>query len=201
MKRIFPTSAIVIVLTVILLTTITCNKKLLNLPPPTASELTYFTTQSAFKEAILGVYATLTDYYSSSNESVGGTWEGEVTWLPGDDLTNGGSQVFEDFNGINPSVGQIGEDFRKCAYLLLGRANIVPQQDQVSKPNDISHSRRGMQNYITGEALFLRAFGHYQLWNIFGTAPLDTLVVTTTGQLNAPGSTGTQLLDQAISWI
>jgi hypothetical protein len=168
----------------------------LNLPPPTSSELTYFTTQSAFKTAILGVYATLTDYYSSSNTSAGGSWEGEVTWLPGDDLTNGTSQVFENFNGITPSTGQISGIF-SSSYLLLGRANVVLQQ--VRAADATIFTTPGMQNYITGEALFLRAFGHFQLWNIFGTAPLDTMVVTTTSELNSPSTTGTQLLDQAIA--
>ncbi|MDR3716958.1 MAG: RagB/SusD family nutrient uptake outer membrane protein [Puia sp.] len=182
---------------VILLTNATCNRKLLNLPPPTASEATYFTSESAFKSAILGMYASLTDFYSSSNESGSGVWEGELAWLPGDDLTNGTGQPYEDFgNAINPSAGLIGNFFGSC-YLLLGRANVVIQQLKTVKPGIFITPN--LQNSNMGEALFLRAFGHYQLWNVFGTAPLDTIVVTSTGQLNAPSSTGTQLLDQAIT--
>ena len=194
MKRIYILTLALFV--VVFFTNINCNKKLLNIPPPTASELTYFTSEAAFKNAIMGAYASLTDFYSSSNESGSGVWEGEVTWLPGDDLTNGMAQPYEDFNGINPSGGPLGDFFNSC-YLLLGRTNLVLKQLETVKEGVFTTS--GLQNSNIGEMLFLRAFGHYQLWNVFGTAPLDTIVVTSTSQLNSPSSTGTQLLDQAIS--
>lgn len=173
-----------------------CNKKLLDTAPPTATEDAYFTTETAFKSAVLGMYASLTDFYSSSNETGSGVWEGEVNWLPGDDLTNGTSQPYEDFNGLNPTSGPLSDFFSSC-YLLLGRANTVLQQLNTVK--DGVFTTPGLKDYNTGECLFLRAFGHYQLWNVFGTAPLDTSVVTSTAQLSTPGSTGTQLLDQAIT--
>jgi hypothetical protein len=195
MKRITIKAGIVVL--AILATNITCKKNPLNVPSPTATEQTYFTTPSAFNSAILGGYAALTDFYSSSNESGSGQWEGEVTWLPGDDLTNGTAQPYEDFsNGINPSEPYVTDFFGSC-YLLLGRANTVLQQFTEVQPSVFS-SNPTLGNNYKGEALFLRAFGHYQLWNVFGTAPLDTIVATTTGQLNAPSSKGTELLDQAI---
>jgi hypothetical protein len=193
MKRIYILT--ITSLATVILTNITCNKKLLDIAPPTASELTYFSSENAFKTAIMGAYASLTDFYSSTNESAGGVWEGQVTWLPGDDLTNGTAQAFEDFNGINPSNGPLGDFFGSC-YLLLGRANTVLEQLRTVKTGVFTTAN--LQNQNTGEALFLRAFAHYQLWNVFGTAPLDTMVVTTTSQLNNASSTGTQLLDQAI---
>jgi starch-binding outer membrane protein, SusD/RagB family len=195
MKRI--TIKVGMVLLVICAINLTCHKNPLNVPSPTATELTYFTTPSAFNSAVLGTYAALTDFYSSSNESGSGQWEGEVVWLPGDDLTNGTAQPYEDFsNGINPSEPFVGDFFNTC-YLLLGRANTVLQQIAKVQPGVFSDPT--LENSYQGEALFLRAFGHYQLWNIFGTAPLDTVVATTTAQLNAPSSKGTELLDQAIT--
>mgnify|MGYP000488604880 CR=1 FL=1 len=49
-----------------LLTTViylACNKDILNIPPPTQSENSFFTTESEFRTALIGTYATLTDYY------------------------------------------------------------------------------------------------------------------------------------------
>jgi starch-binding outer membrane protein, SusD/RagB family len=185
-------------LLVVLVLTITCKKNPLNVPSPTANEQTYFTTPAAFNSVVLGTYAALTDFYSSSNETGGGQWEGEVTWLPGDDLTNGTAQAYEDFsNAINPSEPYLTDLFGSC-YLLLGRANTVLAQIKAVDPS-VFAANPALENSYEGEALFLRAFGHYQLWNVFGTAPLDTALVTSTSQLNSPSSTGTQLLDQAIT--
>ena len=44
-----------------------CNSKNLNIPPPTVSEVSYFSNENEFKTAIFGCYALLSDYYSSSN--------------------------------------------------------------------------------------------------------------------------------------
>jgi tetratricopeptide (TPR) repeat protein len=55
-----------------------------------------------------------------------------------------------------------------------------------------------LQNYHKGEALFLRGYAYYNLWNFFGTTPLVTERVTSPDQFTPPGTTGTQLLDQAI---
>jgi hypothetical protein len=185
------------ILLAISLANITCHKNPLDVPSPTATEETYFTTPAAFNSAILGAYGALTDFYSSSNESGSGQWEGEVTWLPGDDLTNGTAQPYEDFsNAINPSEPYLNDFFNSC-YLLLGRANTVLLQIDKVAPGVFTVP--ALKNSYQGEALFLRAFGHYQLWNVFGTAPLDTIVATTIAQLNAPSTKGTALLDQAIT--
>lgn len=173
-----------------------CDKKLLNTPSPTSGESNYFTSEYAFKTAIVGAYASLTDYYSSSNETQGGAWEGEVTWLPGDDLTNGTGQPYEDFSGLNPSGGPLSDLFNS-SYILLARVNIIISQLRTVGPGVFRTP--GLQNANLGEMLFLRAFAHYQLWNVFGTAPLDTAEVTSLSQENAPSTGGTQLLDQAIS--
>ena len=57
----------------------------------------------------------------------------------------------------------------------------------------------GLKNAMTGEALFLRAFAHFHLWNLFGTAPIDTIVPITTEEFNLSSSAGTELLDLAIA--
>lgn len=172
-----------------------CNKDILNIPPPTQSENSFFTTESEFRTAMIGAYATLTDYYSSANSGSGGSAELEIWFLPGDDLTHNGSEVFEIFDGMNPSDGKLNQFF-KSSYILIARANKV--MEKIREADPAIFTTPNMRNYMEGEGLFLRGFAHFMLWNVFGTAPVDTIVVKSTSQFNIPSSQGVQLLDQAI---
>ncbi|MEO8764007.1 MAG: RagB/SusD family nutrient uptake outer membrane protein [Ginsengibacter sp.] len=173
-----------------------CNKKNLDIPSPTQSEGTYFTNEAEFRTAVLGVYAMLTDYYSSSNAGGGfGNAELQAWFLPGDDLTISGNS-FELFKGLSSSDGSLNQVW-KSSYIMIGRANKVLQKAVAASPDVFPTP--GMQNAVTGEALFLRAFAHFHLWNLFGTAPVDTIVPINTSEFNISGSQGTQLLDQVIA--
>ena len=44
----------------------------------------------------------------------------------------------------------------------------------------------GLKEYHRGEALFLRAYAYYVLWNVFGTAPLVTERVDELGDTRPP---------------
>lgn len=174
-----------------------CNKKLLDKPSPTQSEGTYFANEAQFRTAILGVYATLTDYYSSSNAGGGfGSAELQAWFLPGDDLSIGNGNSFEIFKGLTGSDGALNQVW-KSSYIMIGRANKVIER-ATNVPATV-FTTPGLRNAITGEALFLRAFAHFHLWNLFGTAPVDTIVPISTDEFNIPSSAGTELLDQAIS--
>ncbi|MEP7374671.1 MAG: RagB/SusD family nutrient uptake outer membrane protein [Chitinophagaceae bacterium] len=174
-----------------------CNKKSLDRPSPTQSEGTYFANEAQFRTAILGVYATLTDYYSSSNAGGGfGSAELQAWFLPGDDLSIGNGNSFEIFKGLTGSNGSLNQVW-KSSYIMIGRANKVIER-ATNVPATV-FTTPDLKNAITGEALFLRAYAHFHLWNLFGTAPVDTIVPVSTDEFNIPSSTGTQLLDQAIS--
>lgn len=175
---------------------LSCNKDILNIPPPTQSENSFFTSEDEFRRAIIGAYAKLTDYYSSTSQQAFGSAQLEVWFLPGDDLTQNGSEVYEFFNGLNPSDPKLNEIF-KTSYSLIGRANKV--LEKLAAVDENIFVTPGMKNYNEGEMLFLRAFAHFMLWNVFGTAPVDTIVVKSASQLNLPGSKGVELLDQAIT--
>ena len=85
-----------------------CNKDKLNVPPPTPTEASYFTSEIEFRTAILGVYAVLSDYFSSSNSAGGsGSAELETFFLPGDDLTSQTEEVYEVFSVANIVGGTI----------------------------------------------------------------------------------------------
>ena len=174
-----------------------CNKKALDVPSPTQSEGTYFSSEAEFRTAMIGVYAMLTDYYSSSNSGGGfGNAELQAWFLPGDDLTIGSGNSFEIFKGLNGGDGTLNQVW-KSSYIMIGRANKVLQRANSASAGVFTTP--GLQNAIKGESLFLRAFAHFHLWNIFGTAPVDTIIPVSTDQFNLPSSSGTQLLDQAVS--
>ena len=161
------------------------------------TEISYFNSEIAFRTAIMGVYAVLTDYYSSSNTAGGqGSAELESFFLPGDDLTSQTEEVYEVFgNRLNSTEGKI-QQLWGSSYILCNRANKV--LGKIENVEDGVYITPNLKDYNKGEVLFLRGFAHYMLWNVFGTAPLDTADFSLEN-LNPPNTTGTQLLDQAIS--
>ena len=124
-----------IALTVILTTSYMACRKALDIPPPTQSEASYFTKESGYRTAIIGVYASLTDFYSTSSSS-GGSGEAEFPsfYLPGDDLPINTSNPFEISGGsITPAPGDI-DHFYKSNYIMIGRANKVLQSWKRLRP-------------------------------------------------------------------
>jgi len=187
MKKHIIKSAILVVL---LAAGASCNKELLNIQPSSPTEAAYFTQESAFQQAVLGIYAKLTDLYSYNNVN----WLQEVILLPSDELTTTQQNNFEDFV-LSPDNGKLNGYYNAC-YQLIARANVV--LEKIATVQDGVFSSDSLKNSNEGEALFLRAFAYYDLWNLFGTAPLDTVRVESQDQLYPPSSKGTELLDQAI---
>jgi hypothetical protein len=175
-----------------------CNSKNLNIPPPTVSEVSYFSNENEFKTAIFGCYALLSDYYSSSNIPGGsGSTEMETFFLPGDDITTQAQEAYELFgNRLNSTEPKLAQVFGS-SYIMCNRCNkVIKAFDNLA---DGVFRTPHLKEYNLGEALFLRGYAHYMLWNLFGTAPLDTADIVSMDQFNPPNSSGTQLLDQAIA--
>lgn len=170
-----------------------CDESKLDIQPGGPTEDSYFSSEIEFTRAVYGIYAKLSDFYwynADQNECVI-----PVVYLPGDDITTSGQDEFEIFSNLNPSSSRISY-FYRVAYQLIARANVVLQK--IDAVEDGIYVTPGMKDYHHGEALFLRAFGYYQLWNVFGTAPLVTERVLSLDQTTPSNSSGTQLLDQAI---
>lgn len=194
MNTIMNTKKILIVILFSLLGFNSCNESRLDVQPGGPTEDSYFSEQIEFERAVYGVYAKLTDFYwyrGGQNNCVI-----PVTYLPGDDITTGGQDEFEIFSNINSGSGRIAY-FYQTAYQLIARANVVLQKNAAVE--DGIYTTENLKEYHRGEALFLRAFGYYQLWNVFGTAPLVTERVSSLDQTTPPSSSGTALLDQAIT--
>lgn len=170
-----------------------CARKL-DLKPHGPTEQSYFLQESDFTKAVLGTYAKLSDFYWYHGSPLVGLYT--IFYLPGDDITCNDIDEFEQFGPIQPSSGRVTEFYAIC-YQLISRANVVIEK--VNTVADGVYTTAGLKDYHKGEALFLRGFANYYLWNYFGTAPLDTVRVSSTAQFYPAGTTGTQLLDQAIA--
>jgi len=174
---------------------ISCNKSNLDKLPHGPTEETYFTQESDFTKAVLGIYAKMTDLFWYNGGA--GSTTMTIFLLPGDDITtNNSTEEFEQFGSLQPGSDRVGYFF-KTWYQIIARANVV--LDKINTVEDGIYKTPGLKEYNEGEALFLRGFALYNLWNYFGTAPLDTMRVTSNDQFTPPGTTGTQLLDQAIN--
>jgi hypothetical protein len=177
-----------------------CKKSYTDLLPHGPTELSYFTKEDDFNKAVLGVYAKMVDYFSfNGGDFVGGGADiSQITCfiLPGDDITtNNNNEEFEQFGSLQPSNGRLSRLY-KGLYQQIARANVV--LEKISEVADDIYKTPNLKNYHKGEALFLRGYAYYNLWNFFGTSPLVTQRVTSDAQFFPPSTTETQLLDQAI---
>jgi starch-binding outer membrane protein, SusD/RagB family len=171
-----------------------CDESNLELSPQSPTEDSYFKEEVEFERAVTGIYAKLTDFFWYNGGA--DNCVQPVTLLPGDDITTNGQDEFEIFSNIQPGSGRLGEFFQ-TAYQVISRAAIVMEKNAAVEEG--VYKTAGLKDYHRGEALFLRGYANYLLWNVFGTAPLVTERVTSLSETRPPSSTGNQLLDQAIT--
>jgi tetratricopeptide (TPR) repeat protein len=186
---------LIVVFAVVITISMACNKSNLDLLPHSPTEQAYFTQESDFTKAVLGIYAKMNDLYWYN----GGAGSSTITvfLLPGDDITtNNSSEEFEQFGSLQPSNGRVAY-FYSTWYQLIARANVVLQK--TAEVADGVYTTPNLKNYHEGEAYFLRGLANFYLWNYFETSPLDTVRISSSDQFNPPNTSGTQLLDQAIS--
>lgn len=167
-----------------------CNEDHINLQPLSPTEASYFKEEGDFTKGILGVYSKLNDYYWFG----GGGWIHGFWALPGDDITTTGTNPFEIFGTLQSATGEVNT-FYSISYQLINRANTMIQKLEEESG---AIKTADLKNQLMGEALFLRAFGNFQLWNYFGTSPLIKERIQTSENTTAPNSVGNELLDQAI---
>ncbi|MCY7350375.1 MAG: RagB/SusD family nutrient uptake outer membrane protein [Cytophagaceae bacterium] len=167
-----------------------CNEKNIDLQPLTPTEASFFIEEADFDKSIIAVYAKLTDWYwFAANNPIHGFWH-----LPGDDITSSGTYAFEIFGTLQPSNGEINS-FYRTAYQLINRANTT--LEKLAQETGVLKDAT-KKNSLKGEALFLRGYANFQLWNYFGTSPLMIERITSTDKITPPNSKDTELVDQAI---
>lgn len=167
----------------------------LDLQPGGSTEEQMYANEMDFHKGIYGVYAKMTDIYNFSNNDP----EHELWLMPGDDISTLGSTAFETFNGISPSSSKLNR-FWERSYQVVNRANTVLQK-LAEEQGDVIITP-GMKGQITGEALFLRSWAFFNIWNLFGSnAPLVTKRIQAISDVNQPSSTGTAMLDTVIAGL
>jgi tetratricopeptide (TPR) repeat protein len=172
-----------------------CKKSKIDLLPHGPTEIDFFTKEDDFNKGVLGVYAKMTDFFWY-NVGQGNTPIPAFLLLGDDITTNNSNEEFEIFGSLQPSSGRISYLYSRH-YQLIARANVMLQK--IDGPEGAVYKTAGLKEKHKGEALFLRGYAYYNLWNFFGTSPLVTERVTSPDQFTPPSTTGTQLLDQAIA--
>jgi tetratricopeptide (TPR) repeat protein len=168
-----------------------CDQSRLDLQPLGPTEASFFTEEIDFDRSALAVYAKLTDFYwFNGNSPIHGFWQ-----LPGDDVTTTGTDAFEVFFNLQPAEGRTNTYYR-VAYQTINRANTF--LDKISTVNENVYKTAGLKDKHRGEALFLRGYMYFQLWNYYGTSPLIVERIQTSDKTTNPSSKDTELLDQAI---
>lgn len=171
---------------------LSCNKKNLDLLPHGPTEASYFLQESDFSKAIFGVYAKLSDVFWYN----GGNPHSPMLYLAGDDITtNASAEPFEVFGSLQPTSGDISSLWATY-YQLIARANVV--LGKIEAADESIYVTPSLKNSHKGEALFLRGWSYFNLWNYWKTAPLRNERVVSNDQFLPSPSEGTQLLDQAI---
>lgn len=179
--------------------TTSCNESLLDKQSPTPLEEDYFSSELEFERSVWAIYAKMNAQYAWNGGTIGNDIGVAIWELPGDDATTTGSGTsgdFESFGSLQPSNGIINR-YYQAAYEMIGRANVVLEKN--SSVTEGIYVTPGLKDYHRGEALFLRAYQYYNLWNFYGTAPLVTVRPIGASDTFLPPTEGTTLIDQSIA--
>lgn len=168
-----------LVISLLMFTIVSCDD-FLDVGPPKAkvTDASVFSDESTAVSAVLGIYYKM--YGSGKFASGGERGVSTLTGLSSDELKNYPQTdavvlQFErnELQGDNPLVLALWNSL----YETLFQANAV-----LEGINSASQIPNATINQLTGEVLFIRAFCHFYLLNLFGDVPL---VITTDYRLNS----------------
>jgi starch-binding outer membrane protein, SusD/RagB family len=186
---------ILLILTAGIFTYTSCSEETVNLEPIGYTEAGFFQGESDFQWAINGLYHKLANFYAFQGDPNNTLIA--ISLLPSDDLTTRANYGEENFVAMQGGSGRVSRFYNNC-YQMLQRTNTL--LDYIEERGDAAYVTAGLKDLHTGEALFFRGWTQFMLWNVFGTAPVITKrIKELNGDEYPPNSTGTELLDQAIS--
>ena len=185
----------VIIMVIGVLLWVACNKKNIDLKPSLPTEQNYFENEQQFDQGVIGIYSKLVFFYNYRGGS-GQEWLHDVRLLPDDDITTNWLSPFESFTTLQAGNRKV-YDYYTFLYQLNARANNM--LDVFGKKAASVYKNNTLKDWHKGEMLFLRGYSHFQLWNLYGIAPLINWRIDNDSLLYTPNSSGTQLLDAAIA--
>jgi tetratricopeptide (TPR) repeat protein len=170
-----------------------CDLNRVDTPPLSITESDFFTSESEFEQVLYLAYSKITGWYEFDSYN----YMHPMFLLRDDQLTedNGAEQQWEIFNNINVQNG-FANKFWRLTYQMIQTANVIVEKVDAANLDEFDE---GFLNRVKGEALFLRSLANYHLFNQYKIAPVITERITTADAVHSPPSTGTELLDQAIS--
>jgi len=172
-----------------------CNENIIDLVPIGNTEGIFFENEEQMDMAVFAMYQKLCWFYIYL-----GAQDSHVTptyLLPGDDLTTPQVTGCENFVQLNDGNNHTRK-YYQFAYQLIARANVILQKIEANG-SFAFQAKPEQKNWNKGEALFMRAYMHMNLWHLFGTAP-KAMERIEENLMNAylPNTVGTELLDIAI---
>lgn len=176
-----------------------CDPSLVDAPPLSGSEDNYFEDVNEFEAQLTSAYASLYDYYHyAAPELNTGGWPTGTWLLPGDDLTEteGARTSVELFDGTLNANNETVTFVFNASYKMINRANVTIEKVRTIDYSEFLGAER--IDLMEGEALFLRAWGYYKLFNTFGSVPLVTKRLQTQEETNVPKSPPVDILTQVI---
>ncbi len=188
-----------------LLGTLTFNscQDVLDVPLTTELESTYFENENRVQRGIGGIYAVIQTIYAANLLDGMATGAGVTlhpAWLlQGDDLTTSGTSngSYEAFSGVSPSDTRFNEIWEKL-YFIQNRANFM--LTKLEDPEVIAVIKTpGLKDFNKGEALFLRAWAQFRLWDMFHKAPILNIRIQSIDKAILPPTKDFELLDAAIA--
>lgn len=182
----------------LLIVQFSCDPSRIETEPLGKTENDFFSTNAEFREALVSVYAKFYDYYF--HRPYGGNSDQPHTlwYLPGDDLTetHGTRTAEELFDGtLNSSNSRTSWVFDKT-YEMIAYANVL--LEKVTSVNYSDFDDPAEIAAMEGEALFLRSYAYYLLFNMYGNVPLVIERIKGEGATNTPVSDKLKVLDQVI---
>lgn len=181
-----------------------CSKTL-DVKPTTPVEGEFFESETKVQQGVGGCYAGFANIYSAQLSAMTdinpGSYLGapQFWMLPGDDITNrdGGNGPFEAFSGLNTTNYQVEAIWARY-YQIVFRTNFILQKLELPEIQAL-YKRSGLLNANKGEALFLRSWCFYRLWDWFRKAPIQTSRIPSIDKSILPPSQGFAMLDTAIA--
>lgn len=171
-----------------------CSEEL-DIKPTSEVESEYFDVEWKIQAGIGACYASLSNMYGPLLNLGGGIHE--ILLLPGDDVTyQDAGRTFETFSGLNSASGQVYVLWRRL-YQMIYRCNFMLEKIEDESVKSV-YKTPGLYEINKGEALFLRAWCFYRLWDFFRKPPIQDKRIYTISDAILPPSEGFEMLDKAI---
>lgn len=171
----------------------------LDVPLTSELETNYFANENRVQRGIGAIYAEITNLYGSNMAKAGANHPMYI--LQGDDLAASGTSYsnYEAFSGFSAGDGLVSQYWGHL-YQTVARANFMLEKLELPEIQAV-YTTQNLVDYNKGEALFLKAWVYYRLWDMFRKAPVQDQRITSMDVAILPPSKGFEMLDAAISHL